>query len=167
MEVVRRLVPIIDALLCVVCSAIVVVFTLLLAVQVVLRYAWSMPLFWVEELCRFLLIYLTFLGSALAWGRRDHISIDFTLDLVGERVREIIVALVDLLMLGFSVWAVYAGSVYVAASMGRASISLGVANGYAYMGVPVAFTIIAVQSVVFLLLRFAHAPENYPQAGDA
>lgn len=167
MDVVRRIIPTIDALLCVVCSAIVVVFTLLLAGQVALRYVWSTPLFWVEELCRFLLIYLTFLGSALAWGRRDHISIDFTLDIVGDRVREIMVTLVDLLMLGFSVWAVYAGSVYVAASMGRASISLGIANGYAYMGVPVAFTIIAVQSVVFLSRRFVDAPESRAQSGGA
>jgi len=47
---------------------------LVLALQVGMRYLLDMSFFWIEELCRFLLIYLTFLGSTLAWGRRKPTS---------------------------------------------------------------------------------------------
>lgn len=147
------IVPILDRILCVVCSAIIVLFACLLAGQVALRYVWDTPLFWVEELCRFLLVYLTFFGSALAWGRRSHISIDFMLDIVGSRIRRIFLTAVDVLMLGFSGWAIYAGWGYASASMARTSISLGVPTGLAYVCVPVAFTIILVQTLIFLTVR--------------
>ncbi|GGD17832.1 TRAP transporter small permease [Aureimonas glaciei] len=140
-----------DRVLCIACTLIVVAFACLLAGQVALRYAWDAPLFWVEELCRFLLVYLTFLGSALAWGRRDHIAIDFVLDVVGGRIRKAMIVMVDLLLLGFFIWAVYAGWVYASASMSRISISLGVPNGYAYACAPIAFAIMAVQTIVFLI----------------
>ncbi|MEF2553138.1 TRAP transporter small permease [Aurantimonas sp. A2-1-M11] len=153
MKFVGGIAPVLDKILCVVCSAIIVLFACLLAGQVALRYVWDTPLFWVEELCRFLLVYLTFLGSALAWGRRSHISIDFMLDIVGVRIRRTLLTAVDVLMLGFSGWAIYAGWGYASASMARTSISLGVATGLAYLCVPIAFAIILVQTLIFLTVH--------------
>lgn len=169
MRIVDRIIPTLDRALCFVCSLIVVAFAVLLAGQVVLRYVWDMPLFWVEELCRYLLVYLTFLGSALAWGRRDHISIDFMLDIVGTSARRTILTVVDLLMLVFAIWAVYAGWGYTAASMSRIAISLGVPTGLAYACVPIAFAIIAVQTIVFLTrgapdVQIEHSPVRIQEA---
>ena len=52
----------------------------LVAVQVFFRYVLNHSLFWSEELARFLLIWLTFLGASVAYHRRAHPGIDtFTL----------------------------------------------------------------------------------------
>lgn len=152
MILLRRIVPTIDVFLAVFCSMIVIAFATLLALQVGLRHLSDTPLFWVEELCRFLLIWLTFMGSALAWGRRGHISIDFVLDLVGDRAVAGILVAVDVIMLGFAVWAIYAGWEYASASMSRTSISLGIPTGIAYLGVPIAFLLIAIQTICFLFI---------------
>ena len=48
----------------------------LVAVQVFFRYVLNHSLFWSEELARFLLIWLTFLGASVAYHRRAHPGID-------------------------------------------------------------------------------------------
>ena len=46
------------------------------AVQVFFRYALNQSLFWSEELARFMLVWLTFLGAAVAYYRRVHPGVD-------------------------------------------------------------------------------------------
>ena len=48
----------------------------LVAVQVFFRYVLNHSLFWSEELARFLLVWLTFLGASVAYHRRAHPGID-------------------------------------------------------------------------------------------
>ncbi len=49
---------------------------LIVALQVFARYVLNHSLFWSEELARFLLIWLTFLGTSVAYHRRAHASIE-------------------------------------------------------------------------------------------
>jgi TRAP-type C4-dicarboxylate transport system permease small subunit len=46
------------------------------AVQVFFRYGLNHSLFWSEELARYLLVWLTFLGASVAYRRNVHPSID-------------------------------------------------------------------------------------------
>jgi len=48
----------------------------LVAVQVFFRYVLNHSLFWSEELARYLLVWLTFLGASVAYHRRVHPGID-------------------------------------------------------------------------------------------
>ena len=52
------------------------VMVLVVAAQVFSRYALNHSLFWSEELARYLLVWLTFLGATVAYHRRAHPSID-------------------------------------------------------------------------------------------
>ena len=46
------------------------------AMQVFFRYVLNQSLFWSEELARFLLVWLTFLGATVAYRRRAHPGVD-------------------------------------------------------------------------------------------
>jgi TRAP-type C4-dicarboxylate transport system permease small subunit len=46
------------------------------AIQVFFRYALNHSLFWSEELARYLLVWLTFLGASVAYRRNIHPGID-------------------------------------------------------------------------------------------
>jgi TRAP-type C4-dicarboxylate transport system permease small subunit len=50
--------------------------SVVVAVQVFCRYALNHSLFWSEELARYLLVWLTFLGASVAYRRNIHPSID-------------------------------------------------------------------------------------------
>lgn len=49
---------------------------LIVANQVFFRYALNQSLFWSEELARYLLVWLTFLGATVAYRRKVHPGID-------------------------------------------------------------------------------------------
>jgi len=51
--------------------------TLIVAVQVFFRYVLNHSLFWSEELARFLLVWLTFLGASCAYYRNLNPGVDF------------------------------------------------------------------------------------------
>lgn len=51
--------------------------TLVVAVQVFFRYVLNQSLFWSEELARFLLVWLTFLGASSAYYRKVNPGVDF------------------------------------------------------------------------------------------
>ena len=50
---------------------------MIVAVQVFFRYVLNHSLFWSEELARYLLVWLTFLGASVAYYRGAHPGIDF------------------------------------------------------------------------------------------
>jgi len=53
--------------------------TVTVAVQVFFRYVLNHSLFWSEELARYLLVWLTFLGASAAYYRKAHPGIDILL----------------------------------------------------------------------------------------
>jgi TRAP-type C4-dicarboxylate transport system permease small subunit len=53
------------------------VMVLVVAAQVFCRYLLNHSLFWSEELARYLLVWLTFLGATVAYRRGLHPSVDF------------------------------------------------------------------------------------------
>ncbi|MDH3572001.1 MAG: TRAP transporter small permease [Desulfobacteraceae bacterium] len=50
--------------------------SVVVAVQVFFRYALNDSLFWSEELARYLLVWLTFLGASVAYRRNIHPGVD-------------------------------------------------------------------------------------------
>ncbi len=48
----------------------------IVAVQVFCRYVLNHSIFWSEELARYLLVWLTFLGATVAYRRRVHATVD-------------------------------------------------------------------------------------------
>jgi TRAP-type C4-dicarboxylate transport system permease small subunit len=49
---------------------------LVVALQVLFRYGLNQSLFWSEELARFFLVWLTFLGATVAYHRKLHPGVD-------------------------------------------------------------------------------------------
>ena len=74
----------------------VVVITLL---AVFTRYVLNDPLAWTEQVSRILFVWMTFLGTAVLYRRRLHITIDFVLYALPPALRRPIAVVNELLML--------------------------------------------------------------------
>lgn len=75
--------------------------------QVVSRYAFHAPFPWTEELARINLIYLTFLGSIVAFQRKDHLKLELVVHALSPLARRwlrIVVDIASMLVLGVVVW---------------------------------------------------------------
>jgi len=123
---------------------------------------------WVEETSRFLFIWISFLGAALAVERMVHIRIDFFAHLFPPRARLALEILVYLAMVVFAVVMTYEGAV-VALRAGDRSPVLLIPMSYAYLALPVsgvAIILFALRILVGLVARFARG-EGFVEAGTA
>jgi len=76
--------------------------TLLLFVNVVLRYVFSSAIFWTEETLRYLIIWITFIGAATCIIKNSHISLDFLTIFLPEKYHKIMYFAVNVICLIFS-----------------------------------------------------------------
>lgn len=74
-------------LLTLIASLLVAVTVSLTFMQVILRYFFNNPQTWVEEVGRYLFVWITFLGVAAAYFRDTHIRVDAVMSLIGGRVQ--------------------------------------------------------------------------------
>jgi TRAP-type C4-dicarboxylate transport system permease small subunit len=63
--------------------------TVIVAVQVLFRYVLNYSLFWSEELARYLLVWLSFLGASVAYRRKAHPGIDILQKKMPDMLRKI------------------------------------------------------------------------------
>lgn len=56
----------------VICLGFLLVLVVVLAVNVLMRYGFGSPFYWAEEAGQLLLVWLSFLGAALAGAERRH-----------------------------------------------------------------------------------------------
>jgi TRAP-type C4-dicarboxylate transport system permease small subunit len=63
---------------------------IVLSINVFLRYVFSHPFSWAEEVTVLLLIWVTFLAAAILQKRDEHVSITYIFDILPARVKRII-----------------------------------------------------------------------------
>lgn len=80
------------------CGALVAI-TLIICVQVVLRYIFNLPIVWAEDVSTFLFIWATFLGAAVGLKDLRHVKIDTFLDRLPRQLAQVVQALLYLVIL--------------------------------------------------------------------
>ena len=88
---------------------ILLVIIVLTAVQVVLRFVFSAPLAWPEELSAILLIWLTFIGAVALTRRNDHIRVELVEEFAGPRVAGWLNVLFDIATVIFLALIIFGG----------------------------------------------------------
>ena len=73
---------------------------------VVGRYVFGKSLTWTEEVPRYLLIWISFLGAAACVARREHVGFDVLFNALPDRVRRWLGGFIGLLILSFG-WVVF------------------------------------------------------------
>jgi TRAP-type C4-dicarboxylate transport system permease small subunit len=118
--------------------------------NVVGRYAFNYSLAWAEEASRFLLIWVTFLGSVLANENFEHMNLDILVQwLGGNRGRAIQLAaqIVILVVLAFLI---RGGGIATIESISWKSPALEIPYGYVYAIVPFCCGVMFYQTVLRL-----------------
>ncbi len=114
--------------------AIVIVTTF---AQVVLRYVFKSPMFWAEELARYLFIWMSLTGATVAVALQAHTRIGFFVGLLPEPLQRAVSVLVYLLCCLFLGVVGTKGLGIVTVAMTNRSPALGVPLGLVYLALPV------------------------------
>ncbi len=128
--------------------AVIVVLSLL---QVVYRYGFSMPLNWIEELARLLLVWAVCLGAAAATKNGAHLRIDFIADAGGKPWRRFWSVVADIAVGAVAVGMAVYGIDFYRLTAGDYSTSLGFARNLYYLPVAAGGALIFVFSLTRII----------------
>jgi len=134
-------------------SVLMVVVTL---AQVIFRYVIGAPLAWSEEMARYCFVWIVFLGGAVGLARGIHLGVDIFVNLLPERFRIALEALVSALIAGFAATVVYASLPVINMNMLQRSPALGVQMSWIYIAIPISMCLvflICMERIIALLRR--------------
>jgi TRAP-type transport system small permease protein len=117
--------------------ALLAVMVIAVFMQVLFRFFLDQPLAWTEELARYLLIWITFLGSAYAMSIKAHIGTEYIQKFLSPRMNKVVLVVAALFSLVFFLVMVQQGYLLASRSMTQTSPTLLVPMGYVYMVIPI------------------------------
>lgn len=103
---------------------------------VLFRYVLNTPLTWTEEVARLCLVWITFLGTYLAYRRKLHISIDVLRVRLSARAQRVIHVVVTILVAVLMATLAVEGTQYSRAFLGSETPLLGIPLGIVYAALP-------------------------------
>jgi TRAP-type transport system small permease protein len=135
-------------------QALIVLSVLISAVvflQVVFRYVLQQPLFWSEELPRYLLIWMSFLAAAREQKDEAHINIGLCLTPLPVAAQRWIRLFTNLVILAFLAILVYSGTLVINITAYHRSTALQIPMAAVYAALPVG----AMLMMLYLVLQIA------------
>lgn len=110
---------------------------------------------WTEELARFLLIWVSLLGGAAAFGTKSHLGVDYFVDKFHPDIRKTIEFVANLVVLVFAGVLFFGGIQLVVDNLDQTTPALGWKMGWVYLAVPLTGKCI----IVFTLKNMFGGPE--------
>jgi TRAP-type C4-dicarboxylate transport system permease small subunit len=110
-------------------------------VQVILRYVFHSPFSWAEELARYLLIWITCLGSAYAIRDGMHISISYLQSKLKGSAETGVRMVIYVVTLGFFIYCIKEGLLFSFAQWTQRSTAMQIPMTFPYIAIPLGFAI--------------------------
>ena len=107
-----------------------------------------------EELARVLLIWVSLLGGAVAYGAKAHLGVDYLFEKMDPASKKAMSVTIDLVVAAFAVIVLLIGGgslVKETFQMGQMMMALNIPKGYVYLAVPLSgffFLLFALESIV-------------------
>ncbi|RDB42988.1 TRAP transporter small permease [Halomonas sp. DQ26W] len=136
-----------------------------ITLQVVSRVFFS-AVGWTEEVARFLLIWITFLGATLAFQRGRHIAVTFVVEALPGRLQQLLRVAAVLVVLGFMVALIIIGHRYMQVQSFQKSASLRLSMTYVYAVIPISAAIMAWYALVDLVELIVKGPDTSSGIGS-
>jgi TRAP-type C4-dicarboxylate transport system permease small subunit len=128
----------------------------LVVANVFMRYVFNNSIVWAEELSRYMMVWVGFIGSGLVLRIGAHIAVDVFQDLLPHRVAQAMRVLVWLLLAGvFGVMA-WLGFRYVSFAWGQETPVLNWNFGLIYIAVPLG-ALLMLLNLVFIAAPFVRS----------
>ena len=138
--------------------ALMAAMAVLVFANVVSRYLLNYSIIWVEELTRYMMVWVGFLGAGLVLRLGAHIALDALQDLLPERAAQVLrAAIVALLALTFAAMT-WLGIRYAAFAWDQETPVMNWSTGAVYLAIPIGSALLLVH-LLFAARRYIRARE--------
>ena len=133
------------------------VMTITIIIQVFLRYVFSYSLSWSEEVARYLMIWVAFLGGSLALKRGLHIGVELVVTRLDQGLKRWVLLFSQFLIFLFLVSLTIGGMELTWAVRDQRSPALLFSMSLAYLSAPIGGLFMAIQSFHLLIKEWVKA----------
>lgn len=133
-------------------SIFLVTATVLVIMNVFLRYFLKTGFVWTEEVTTACFVWGVFLGAAAAYKRRAHVSVDTVIKQFPPMAKKITQLIIDLLQFILVVAVAYLAVRYVKISRNKPTPVLGISSVYISASILVSFILMSIYSVKFIIM---------------
>jgi len=132
----------------------IIAATLVLFVNIILRFFFDANTSWAEEFIRYAMIWIAFIGSSICFRRGIHVGVDLLMNALSKKGKSFLQLYINIVAIVFMSFLIKYGFDLVLFSMntGQISPSLQVKTFWIYLAIPVG----AVLSIVHLLVQTYH-----------
>ena len=132
------------------CVWTLVFMTIIVFLQVIMRYVFANSLSWSEELARFIFLWLSWIGASYAVKTRDHFRVEMFADMIKGRNRVLFEYFVLIVWFVFSLLLVWYGTKLLVFlnSTGQVSAAMDIPMTWPYAAVPAGCLLMCARLVV-------------------
>jgi TRAP-type transport system small permease protein len=127
------------------------VMSILIILQVISRFVINLPLTWSEELSRYLMIYIVFLGASLAMRHNKLISIELLPETLTGNKRRFVIILVMIISIIFFAILFKQGIDMLPLVQMQSSPGLQLSMALPYASIPIGSFLLALNSLAVIL----------------
>jgi C4-dicarboxylate transporter DctQ subunit len=129
--------------------------SLLLFINVIMRYVFLYPIYWAEELCRYLMVWMIFIGASQVTLQGGHVAVDIVPRLLPKRANLVLAFLVNGISILFCLVLAY----FAYRQMMRVKIAHQISPAMelpmwvAYLAIPLGTGLMSIRYVQQMILR--------------
>jgi TRAP-type C4-dicarboxylate transport system permease small subunit len=139
--------------------------TITITLQVFFRYVLNDPLSWTEEIGRYLMVWICFLGSAMALKYGEHISVSFLQERFPPGIRQAVGLGIGLAVLGFFVLTTWQGILMTIQVSEQQAPATWISMAWAYSCIPVGCFFMMFHTLVHLI-QYGGSPVPSASSGE-
>ncbi len=129
--------------------------SIIIGVQVFMRYVMKSSLSWSEEVARYMFIWMVYIGISYGIKTGKHVKIDAAVNLFPKKIRKYVLFLSDIMFLVFAgIIIKYSYQVAMLIfKLGQTSPGTGILMGYVYLAVPIGFILVSIRLIQKMVLK--------------
>jgi len=125
--------------------------TLTITFEVFFRYFLKMPLIGTEELARYIMIWLAFIGSSIALRQKAHIGMDFLLRYLPGQIKKIMIYITQSMILFFLVYLIWWGWIHAIHVRVQVSPALRISMFWPFISIPIGGFLMFLQQIALII----------------
>lgn len=161
MNVFLRIVDGINRIVGYILAAMLGIMSILIIVQIFTRFVIEYPLHWTEELARYLMVYLVFLGAAIALRNNRLIAIEALTQALSPFLQRVLKIVVMAFTIGFAIILIVQGFEIVQAISMQKSAGLRIPMSIPYLAIPIGAILMVINAFAVLF-----DPNNVTEEGE-
>ena len=143
--------------------------SVIIFIQVIMRYVFQNSLTWSEELARYLFVWLVYFSVSFTARRQKHIRIDAAINLYPKKLRPYVEILSEVIVLAFSIFIAVTGVTVFnkIAWSGQMSPAMGIPMQFVYAAPMIGLALTAIRQIQTIVQKVKALKNNTEEVAEA